>query len=136
MSYGERPGRISTVRVSSAFGKRHAAVSADVARLISRIGWARAKDMFEPSGVDLDGSPVYIMSRDGFMLVSGTWNSVKALRTKLVLLDEMEWQAHCVPNKTNQNNVRTNAHCNGQPININVTVNLGQNGNAMPRFSL
>lgn len=96
----------------------------------------RAKDMFEPSGVDLDGSPVYIMSRDGFMLVSGTWNSVKALRTKLVLLDEMEWQAHCAPNKTNQNNVRTNAHCNGQPININVTVNLGQNGNAMPRFSL
>lgn len=93
MSYGERPGWISTVRVSSAFGKRHAAVSADVARLISRIGWARAKDMFEPSGVDLDGSPVYIMSRDGFMLVSGTWNSVKALRTKLVLLDEMEWQA-------------------------------------------
>lgn len=82
------------------------------------------------------GSPVYIMSRDGFMLVSGTWNSVKALRTKLVLLDEMEWQAHCAPNKTNQNNVRTNAHCNGQPININVTVNLGQNGNAMPRFSL
>ena len=85
MSYGERPGWISTVRVSSAFGK---------------------------------------------------WNSVKALRTKLVLLDEMEWQAHCAPNKTNQNNVRTNAHCNGQPININVTVNLGQNGNAMPRFSL
>ena len=108
MSYGERPGWISTVRVSSAFGKRHAVVSADVARLISRIGWARAKDMFEPSGVDLDGSPVYIMSRDGFMLVSGTWNSVKALRTKLVLLDEMEWQAHCAPNKTNQNNVRTN----------------------------
>lgn len=134
MSYGEKPGWVSTIRVSSAFGKRHAAISAEVARLISQIGWGRAKDLFEPTGVDLDGSPVYTMSRDGFMLVSGTWNSTRALRTKLAFLDELGRMGHCGMNE--QNTVLFDAQHNGRPVSISVTVNLGRDDSAMPRFSL
>lgn len=134
MDYVEKPGWLSTIRISSAFGRRHASVSAEVARLISRIGWSRAKNMFEPTGDTLDGSPVYTMNLDGLLLVSGGWGSTKALRAKLAFLDEMRRQDHYEINK--QSNVRVDAQYNGQPININVTVNLGQGRNSMLRFSL
>jgi len=78
MTLPERPGWVTSVRVSSAFGRRHASVSAEVAKLISRIGWSKAKSMFEPTGETLDGSPVYIMNLDGLLLASGSWGSGKA----------------------------------------------------------
>ena len=90
MDHSERPGWISTIRVGTAFGRRHASVSAEVARLISRIGWSRAKSMFEPTGETIDGSPVYIMSLDGLLLASGSWGSTRALRAKLAFLDELD----------------------------------------------
>lgn len=133
MTLPERPGWVTSVRVSSAFGRRHASVSAEVAKLISRIGWSKAKSMFEPTGETLDGSPVYIMNLDGLLLASGSWGSGKALRTKLAFLDELGRQKHVMINK--ENNLRITTHNNDQ-ININVTVSLGREDHSMPRFSL
>lgn len=132
MTLSERPGWVTSVRVSSAFGRRHASVSAEVAKLISRIGWSKAKSMFEPTGETLDGSPVYIMNLDGLLLASGSWGSSKALRTKLAFLDELGRQGTL--NK--QNNVHVVTRHNDQPINISFTVNLCQEDASIPRFSL
>ena len=132
MNHSERPGWVTTIRVGTAFGRRHASVSAEVAKLISRIGWSRAKSMFEPTGETIDGSPVYIMNLDGLLLASGSWGSTRALRAKLAFLDELGRQGTL--NK--QNNIHVVARHNDQPINISFTVNLCQEDASIPRFSL